>query len=142
MKTELGTILAAMLCVATAAEAGNANEKWNIFSDVGLFEGGVRKTDKGFAADENGIRVETEEKTGVAGVTRRRTVVRNLSEKPLVATCLLDAFRFEGGDFEVYTQANTWMNESRGAWQPLQTGVEARGGGMRTAYGAAPVLAL
>ena len=45
----------------------------------------------------------------MAGVTRCRTVVRNLSEKPLVTTCLLDSFRFEGGDFEVYTQANMWM---------------------------------
>ena len=141
MKTELGTILAAVLCVATA-EAENACEKWNIFSDVGLFEGGVRKTDKGFAADENGIRVETEEKTGVAGVTHRRTVVRNLSDRQIALTCLFDAYRFEGGAFEVYTQANTWMNESRGAWQPLHTCVGARAGGMRTSFGAAPVLAL
>ena len=103
MRLRFGTILAAVLCVATAAEAGNANEKWNIFSDVGLFEGGVRKTDKGFAADENGIRVETEVATGVAGVTHRRTVVRNLSDRQIVLTCLFDAYRFEGGDFEVYT---------------------------------------
>ena len=130
------------MCVATAAEAENARETWDVYTDFGLFEGKVRKTENGFAADENGIRVETEVATGVAGVTHRRTVVRNLSDKPLVATCLLDTFRFEGGDFEVYTQANTWMNESRGAWQPLHTGIEARGGGMRTSYGAAPMLAL
>ena len=142
MRLRFGTILAAVLCVAMAAEAGNANEKWNIFSDVGLFEGGVRKTDKGFAADENGIRVETEEKTGVAGVTHRRTVVRNLSDRQIALTCLFDAYRYEGGAFEVYTQANTWMNESRGAWQPLHTCVGARAGGMRTSFGAAPVLAL
>lgn len=142
MKTELGTILAAVLCVAMAAEAENAREMWDIYTDFGLFEGGVRKTDKGFAADENGIRVETEEKTGVAGVTHRRTVVRNLSDRQIALTCLFDAYRFEGGAFEVYTQANTWMNESRGAWQPLHTCVGARAGGMRTSFGAAPVLAI
>ncbi len=76
MRLRFGTILAAVLCVATAAEAENAREMWDIYTDFGLFEGGVRKTDKGFAADENGIRVETEEKTGVAGVTHRRTVVQ------------------------------------------------------------------
>ena len=136
-------LLAAMSCVAIVAEgAEKASDKWDVFTDFGLFEGPVRKTEKGFAADENGIRVETEETTGAAGVTHRRTVVCNTSEKSLAATCLLDVFRFEGGDFEVYTQANTWMNESRGAWQPLHTCVEARCGGMRTAYGAAPVLAL
>ena len=135
-------ILLALLPLAVVLGAGNACEKWNIYSDVGLFEGGVRKTDTGFAADENGIRVETAEKTGVAGVTHRRTVVRNLSDRQVVLTCLLDVFRFEGGAFEVYTQANTWMNESRGAWQPLHVGVGARGGGMRTTFGAAPVLAI
>ena len=143
MRLQFGTVLVTALCAGLVAEgAGSACEKWNIFSDVGLFEGGVRKTDKGFAADENGIRVETEEKTGVAGVTHRRTVVRNLSDRQVVLTCLLDVFRFEGGAFEVYTQANTWMNESRGAWQPLHTCVGARAGGMRTSFGAAPVLAI
>ena len=135
-------LVLAALFASVAEGAGGACDKWNIFSDVGLFEGGVRKTDTGFAADENGIRVETEEKTGVAGVAHRRTVVRNLSDRQVVLTCLLDVFRFEGGAFEVYTQANTWMNESRGAWQPLHVGVCARGGGMRTTFGAAPVLTL
>lgn len=143
MKVFYRLILAVMLSAATVAEgAEKACDKWAIFTDFGLFEGAVHKTDKGFAADENGIRVETEEKIGAAGVTHRRTVIRNMGKKPFAATCLLDVFRFEGGDFEVYTQANTWMNESRGAWQPLHTCVEARCGGMRTSYGAAPVLAL
>lgn len=107
---------AAALCAASVAEGmGKACDSWSIFTDFGLFEGAVHKTDKGFAADENGIRVETEEKIGAAGVTHRRTVIRNMGKKPFAATCLLDVFRFEGGDFEVYTQANTWMNESRGA---------------------------
>ena len=128
MRAYCGLILAAALCGAVVAAAGNGREMWDIYTDFGLFEGEVRKTERGFAADENGIRVETEVETGMAGVTRRRTLVRNMSEKPLVATCLLDSFRFEGGDFEVYTQANTWMNESRGAWQPLHTGVAARRG--------------
>jgi hypothetical protein len=143
MRLRFGTVLVTALCATQVAEgAGNAGEKWNIFSDVGLFEGGVRKTDKGFAADENGIRVESEEQTGVAGVTHRRTVVRNLSDREVVLTCIFDMYRFEGGAFEVYTQANTWMNESRGAWQPLHTCVGARAGGMRTSFGAAPMLAL
>ena len=142
MRLRFGTVFVATMAVATAAEAANAREMWDVYTDFGLFEGGVRKTDKGFAADENGIRVETEEKTGVAGVTHRRTVVRNLSDRQIALTCLFDAYRYEGGAFEVYTQANTWMNESRGAWQPLHTCVGARAGGMRTSFGAAPVLAI
>lgn len=96
----------------------------------------------GVSREADGLRVETAETTGVAGVTLRRTVVRNVSDRPVTATCLLNVFDFGGGDFEVYTQTNTWMDESRGAWQPLHTEVAARGGGMRTSFGAAPVLAL
>lgn len=96
----------------------------------------------GVSREANDLHVETTETTGAAGVTLRRTVVRNATDKPVTATCLLDVFDFGGGEFEVYTQANTWMNESRGAWQPLHTEVAARGGGMRTSFGAAPVLAL
>ena len=81
MRLRFGRILVAAMCAAQVAEgAGNGREMWDIYTDFGLFEGSVRKIEKGFAADENGIRVETEVETGVAGVTRRRTVVRNLSE--------------------------------------------------------------
>jgi len=58
---------AAVLCIAGAAEGADKTcDNWDVFTDFGLFEGVVRKTENGFAADENGIRVETEENTGVA----------------------------------------------------------------------------
>lgn len=119
-----------------------SEELWDIFGDFGRVEGMAEKTGDSLKLESNGLRVETAEEVGAAGVTRRRTVVRNMANKPLAATCLLDVFRFDGGDFDVYTQANTWMNESRSAWQPLHTCVETRGGGMRTSFGAAPVLAI
>ena len=38
-----GTILAAALCVASVAKgADKACDKWDIFTDFGLFEGAVR----------------------------------------------------------------------------------------------------
>ena len=142
-KKIMAAVAVCALCAASMADsAGKACDRWNVFTDLGLFDCDVCETGNGFAAEGNGIRVETEENVGTAGVAHRRTVVRNVSGRPIAATCLLDVFRFGGGDFEVYTQANTWMNESRGAWQPLHTGVEAHGGGMRTSYGAAPILAL
>ena len=66
MRLRFGTVLAAALCGVVAAEAGNGREMWDIYTDFGLFEGAVRRTEKGFAADENGIRVETEVETGVS----------------------------------------------------------------------------
>lgn len=119
----------------------NASDYWDIFGDFGRVEGTTEKSGDCLMVEANGLRVETTEKTGVAGVTHRRTVVRNVSDRTLTATCLLDRFRLGGGSFEIYTQANIWRNESRGAWQPLHTGVEVRGGAMRTSYGAAPMLA-
>ena len=120
----------------------NAADLWAIFGDFGTVDGPAIATEGGCAATSRGLCVESTEKIGTAGVHRRRTVVRNVSDAPISVTCLLDVFRFECGDAEVYTQANTWMNESRGAWQPLHTEVAAGGGGMRTSFGAAPVLAL
>lgn len=118
-----------------------SEDYWDIFGDFGRVEGMASTAGDLASIEANGIRVETTEKTGVAGVTHRRTVVRNVSGKPLAVTCLLDVFRLGDGSFEVYTQANIWRHESRGAWQPLHTGVEVRGGAMRTSYGAAPMLA-
>ena len=135
----------AIACVQTSFAADGAvaaRDTWNVFGDFGRVEGAAHSSDGGISIEANGLRVETKVETGAAGVCHRRTVVRNVSGKSLAATCLMDAFRFDGGDYEVYTQANTWMNESRGAWQRLHTGVEVRSDGMRTAYGAAPMLAL
>ncbi len=123
-------------------KTADARDLWNLFGDFGHVEGMAAETDGRFVLESNGLRVETRVEVGVAGVRHRRTTVRNVSDKPVVLTCLLDVFRFDGGGFEVYTQANTWMDESRGAWQPLHTSVEARCGGMRSSFGAAPVLAL
>ena len=135
-------LFAAVLASPAVAHGASASSSWEIFGDFGRFDGEVRNSEGGFASESNGLRVETAENKGVAGVTHRRTVVRNISQKPLAASCLLDVFRLDCGTLEVYTQANTWMWESRGAWQPLHTGVEVRGGGMRTSFGAAPMLAV
>lgn len=35
---------------------------WDIFTDIGQFDGAVVKTDKGFAAESCGLRVETTER--------------------------------------------------------------------------------
>ncbi len=115
---------------------------WDIFGNFGHLDGEAQESGDILSAETGGLHVETTVEVGEAGVSHRRTIVRNVSDKSIEATCLLDLFQFDGGLYEVYTQANTWMDESRGAWQPLHTAVEARGGGMRTSSGAAPVLAL
>ena len=133
-------LIAQMAVLSLVAET--AEDLWDVYGDFGKAEGGVTRTASGFSFAGAGSRVETVVATGVCGVVSRRTRLTNVSERPLAARCLLDRFLFDGGDWEVYTQANTWQNESRGLWQPLNTGVEVRGAGMCSARGAAPVLAL
>ena len=144
-----GTILAAAVAVCTASALADAvcvgvpaDTMWDVFGDFGRIDGMADKSGESIIIETNGLRIVTSEERGLADVMHRRTIIRNVSGRSLAASCLLDAFRLGGGSFEVYTQANTWMWESRGAWQPLHTGVEVRGGGMRTAFGAAPMLAL
>ncbi|MBQ3341647.1 MAG: alpha-galactosidase [Kiritimatiellae bacterium] len=134
--------LSALLTLSAAAGQVGACDVWDIFGDFGHVEGSARQVGGTFSIEEKGVRIETTVEVGTEGVCHRRTTVRNVSGGPLSATCLLDVFKLGCGDFEVYTQANTWMDESRGAWQPLHVAVETRSGGMRTAFGAAPVLAL
>ena len=76
------------------------------------------------------------------GVFTRNDVFENRSDIPLEITALKSRFVFEGGEYEVYTQFNTWQNESTGQWQSLVTGVTATGASTRTCQDAAPFLVL
>lgn len=138
-------ILPLMLCIGwlTSGVCGEAAEDfWDIYGDFGKAEGAVTNCAQGIAFVGAGYRVETTVVTGVCGVVSRRTRLVNVSSRQLAARCLLDRFVFDGGEWEVYTQVNTWQNESRGMWQPLNTGVEVRGAGMCSARGAAPMMAI
>ena len=45
---------------------------------------------------------------------------------PINMNCLMSKFLYDGGEYEVYTQCNTWQNESCGGWQfqQMQWGFE------------------
>lgn len=119
-----------------------ANELWDIFGDFGRVEGATEEIDGGYIFDNGIIRVTTLSATDPLGVLWRRTTLKNISRKKISASTLFDRFFFDGGEYDVYTQTNSWQNESLGGWQPLVTGVEVRTPGMRTSFGAAPVLAI
>ena len=68
--------------------------------------------------------------------------LRNCTDRPIVLNSLQARFHLGGGEFEVYTQYNGWQNENTGGWSPLITeaGVSTRS--IRTANGAAPMIAV
>lgn len=140
MKQQL--IAIAALFGATLAHGERAQDQWDVFGSFGKARGEAKATANGFAFDGKGYTIATVVETDRHGVSLRKTVVKNVSAKPVTVNCLMDRFMFPGGDYEIYTQANSWENESRGAWQPLHTGVSARGFHTCGSNGAAPMMAI
>ena len=71
----------------------------------------------------------------------RRDSLRNLTDSVLELNAFVNRFTMDGDDYEVYTQFNGWVNESRGGWQKLVTQVTAASQGIRTCDTAAPMMA-
>lgn len=77
MKAIMAAVVICVLCIAGMADnPGKSCDRWNVFTDSGLVDCDVRETENGFAADWNGIRVETGEEVGAAGVAHRSEVLR------------------------------------------------------------------
>ena len=136
-------LLATGLGAALQGNLSLAKDFWEIGGSFGRAVGAVRETPRGWTTTGETYRVETTvERDDASGVSVRRTVLENISDRPISARCLMDRFLFLGGDWEVYTQANSWGHESRGGWQPLVTGVASRGPSVRSTQMAAPMLAI
>ena len=136
----LALVLAGAVC--PVFEGMLAKDVWEIGGDFGHPDGVVSATADGCAYAGEGYRIETKVSTDANGVTSRRTVLKNVSGRTIVARCLMDHFFLPGGEWEVYAQANSWFHESRGGWQPLVACAGARAPTMRGSHAAAPVLAL
>lgn len=131
-----------MLASVSMAWGELAERQWDVFGSFGKTCGQVEMSDRGFFYSGNGYRVDSTVETDVNGVSVRKSVIRNTSGKTIYARCLLDRFLMDGGEYEVYTQTSSWENESRGAWQPLHSGIEIRGSLICGSNGFAPMLAV
>ena len=149
MKKEI--LMVAALAAGTGFAAGDlgaaisgrlAKDNWDVCGSFGQPTGRVAVTSAGLSYAEKGYRIDTAVTTGAGGVTSRKSVIKNVSDRPISVRCLMDRFIFQGGEWEVYTQANSYQHESRGRWQPLVTSTGARCASMRTGDSAAPMLAI
>lgn len=89
----------------------------------------------GFSLQENTVECNH-------GVYSRKDLLTNTSEEPRHVTTLRSRFVLEGGEYEVYTQYNSWQNESIGVWERLNTSILARCESVRTTRSANPFLVL
>ncbi len=115
---------------------------WNIYGSFGSLSGDALIDGKKCKFCGNGYVIEDITETDEGGVAYQTGNFLNTSVSSLVINGFCRKFLFDGGEYEVYTQYNGWQNESRGAWQPLVTGVAVSVASVRTSMGAAPILAL
>ena len=119
-----------------------AEDLWKIYGNFGYVNGLVENNDV-FISNSNGeYIVRSQYIEDEQGVFLRKGNIKNISSRTFIVNCLMSKFVFDGGEYEVYTQRNSWQNESDGRWQPLITSVSAESEGLRNAYGAAPFFAI
>ncbi len=119
-----------------------ANNLWNISGNFGELNTIAEVKENGFFAENDKISVISEITKHENGVFVRRGKVKNICNEDVFLNTLASKFMFDGGEYEVYSQANNWQNESEGEWQPLVTSVSARSKSVRNASGASPFIVL
>jgi len=112
------------------------------YGSFGEICGDVTRQDNAIFRQTEDYRITCRYEADPYGVFTRKDSFQNVSDKMLDVRCLRSRFVFDGGEYEVYTQFNTWQNESSGVWQKLNTSVTATGGSSRTCQDAVPFLAL
>ena len=95
-----------------------------------------------FSYNLNGVILTAEFKGQANGVIIRQDSLQNNNDHPVTLNALFSRFYLGGGDSEVYTQYNGWLNESDGNWQDLITSVTAQSLGIRSCDGATPLMAV
>lgn len=124
------------------AQKDDARNFFNIKGNFGELKSEVKISDNTYTAKNEKVIVTSEIKEYEQGVSVRCGKVKNISEETVTLNTLSSKFTFDGGEYEVYTQSNTWQNESEGEWQPLVTSVSARCRSVRGASEATPFMAL
>ena len=115
-----------------------AGQLWKIYGDFGYVNGSVLIEDNKTSVVDDRYCVCSEYEENECGVISRKSNFQNLSSQTMSLSCLQSKFVLDGGEYEVYTQANSWQNESRGLWQPLNSSIVGETCGLRNAYGTAP----
>ena len=119
-----------------------AEDFWRISGSFGVVSGAVEEMALSVSQKKDGYTVCSKYTEDENGVVSRRGTFTNTSGSPVSINYCMSKFMLQGGEYEVYTQMNTWQNECLGRWQDLVTGVTGETRGLRSAYGGAPFFAV
>lgn len=116
----------------------NADFLWRIVGSFGRLDAETTVQKDCYTAQNEAVSVKSEIFRYDNGVCVRRGSVKNISDRPQTLNTLASRFTLNGGEYSVYTQTNSWQNESQGKWQQLVTTISAKTESVRTAVPAAP----
>lgn len=135
-----------MQMIDTRSKTTGISGFFSAYGDFGIVDGADYDIEKietipnGYSLNHNAFTATCEYKEYENGVIMRKDIF--LAKKDLVLNRYKTRFVLEGGEYEVYTQYSSWMNESKGAWQPLVTSIEVANVGIRSTEGATPMMAI
>lgn len=119
-----------------------ASHVWNISGSFGNVDGKITLNENRYSFNNKNVYVESEYHKHTNGVIVQNGFVRNDSDHEIYINTLSSKFRFDGGEYEVYTQSNFWQNESSGSWNNLVTQICVEGKSLRNCSGYAPFTVL
>lgn len=131
-----------MLKARYYSKSDNVKNYFSCYGSFGDIKGDVTRGDGSIELSCEDYSLRSEFCESECGVYSRRDSFTNKTDRTMTVNRFQSRFVFEGGEYEVYTQFNTWQNESMGAWQTLNTVISSRGGSTRTTQDATPFIAI
>ncbi len=119
-----------------------ADSLWNTLGNFAECKEPVENKDNTLYACNENISITAKFEKNNDGVIVRQDRLKNISNEALSLYTLSSKFSLDGGEYEVYTQYNGWLNESTGSWQPLISTISAHSKSVRNASDAAPFMAI
>lgn len=123
-------------------ESDHSKACFGVLTDRGDLSGDLFRQDSALQMQSRDCTISCAWEQDENGIIYRTDTLRNDGDSPVTIRSLKSRFVFEGGEYEVYTQFNNWLTESRGQWQELVTSVSCGCASVRTAQDAIPMLVL
>lgn len=120
----------------------DVKEWFSIYGDFAPLYGKMEKKGDMYLFLGTDIQLTSKMISHTSGVKERKDTIRNISGHPLTISVALSKFSFDGVDYEVYTQASEWSNESVGYWHPLISEVGGQNEDIRMNCGNPPFVAI